>query len=80
MAGQVEISDERLAKLNISREDYAEVKRVAYAREENVPQIGDMAPDFTLERLTEDGRQTGEYVSLASLRGKPVALYFGSYT
>jgi thioredoxin-dependent peroxiredoxin len=34
------------------------------------PAVGQPAPDFTLPN------QTGEMVSLASLRGKPVVLYF----
>jgi hypothetical protein len=37
--------------------------------------IGDMAPDFTLPRQDKTGT-----VQLASLRGKPVVLIFGSYT
>ena len=36
---------------------------------------GDMAPDFTLPTPVGDGR-----ISLASLRGKPVVLVFGSHT
>lgn len=38
------------------------------------PKPGASAPDFTLESLS------GERVSLAELRGKPVVLEFGSYT
>ncbi len=40
------------------------------------PQVGDLAPDFTLK--TQDGQKT---FNLASFRGnKPVVLTFGSYT
>jgi len=40
------------------------------------PQVGDLAPDFTLE--TQDGKQS---VTLSSFRGRrPVVLTFGSYT
>ncbi len=49
-------------------------------REPDVPRVGDMAPDFTAERIDRDRNRTGEYVTLSSLRGRPVALAFGSYT
>lgn len=49
-------------------------------RESMVPQVGDTAPDFRAERLGEDRARTGEFVSLSELRGRPVALAFGSYT
>ena len=45
-----------------------------------VPQVGDVAPNFTAERLGEGHRRTGEFVTLSKLRGRPVALAFGSYT
>jgi hypothetical protein len=50
------------------------------ARQDGVPKIGDVAPDFELEMLDRAKKRTGETVSLSSLRGKPVALLFGSYT
>jgi hypothetical protein len=71
---------ERLKQLNISPEDYIKVKDLANEREKSVPQVGDPAPDFDLERLTADGKRTDQRVRLSSLRGKPVLLYFGSYT
>ena len=49
-------------------------------REPLVPQVGDIAPDFRAERLGEGRVRTGKYVTLSSLRGRPVALAFGSYT
>jgi hypothetical protein len=49
-------------------------------RESLVPQVGDVTPDFTAERLGEGRRRTGEFVTLSKLRGRPVALAFGSYT
>jgi len=40
------------------------------------PQVGDVAPTFTLQMLDSDKK-----VDLASFRGKrPVVLFFGSYT
>ena len=74
------LDPERLKRLNISPEDYIKVKELADEREKRVPQIGDPAPDFELERLTDDGKRTDQRVRLSSLRGKPVLLYFGSYT
>ncbi len=74
------LDPERLKRLNISPEDYIKVKELAEEREKRVPQIGDPAPDFELERLTDDGKRTDQRVRLSSLRGKPVLLYFGSYT
>jgi cytochrome oxidase Cu insertion factor (SCO1/SenC/PrrC family) len=50
------------------------------ARQPNAPQVGDMAPDFELERLDPNRKRTGEFVRLSALRGQPVALAFGSYT
>ena len=71
---------ERLKRLNISPEDYIKVKQRAETREKRVPRIGDVAPDFELERLDGFGKRTGEQIRLSALRGKPVVLYFGSYT
>ena len=50
------------------------------ARQPGAPRAGDMAPDFELERITPDRKRTGETVRLSALRGRPVALAFGSYT
>lgn len=49
-------------------------------RETQVPQVGDMAPDFTAERLSASRSRTGEFVTLSQLKDRPVALAFGSYT
>jgi peroxiredoxin len=45
-------------------------------REERAPNVGDEAPDFELPLLHGDGKT----VRLLDLRGRPVALIFGSYT
>ena len=71
---------ERLKRLNVSPEDYVKIKEVANECEKSVPQVGEPAPDFDLERLTADGKRSDQRVRLSSLRGKPVLLYFGSYT
>ena len=46
-------------------------------RPDRAPAVGTVAPDFALPLLHSDPEQT---VRLAGLRGKPVALIFGSYT
>ncbi len=50
------------------------------ARQSRVPAVGKPAPDFEIERLDRDRKRTGEMVRLSALKGKPVALVFGSYT
>ncbi|MCH7578105.1 MAG: redoxin domain-containing protein [Chloroflexi bacterium] len=45
-------------------------------REESAPTVGDEAPDFELPVLDRKGAT----MRLSELRGKPVALIFGSYT
>ncbi len=60
------MTGERLARLREAME----------RREELAPKVGDEAPDFQLPVLHEMGAR----VRLSNLRGKPVALIFGSYT
>lgn len=50
------------------------------ARQASALKVGDVAPDFELERLDRSRKRTGDFVKLSSLRGRPVALAFGSYT
>lgn len=80
MSNVEDLDLERLKRLEISPEDYLKVKELANERERRVPQVGDPAPDFNLERLSDDGKRTDQRIRLSSLRGKPVLLYFGSYT
>lgn len=44
------------------------------------PRVGDPAPDFEAELMSEDGERTGKFVRLSEFRAQPVALLFGSYT
>jgi hypothetical protein len=69
----LEISD-------MTEEEFDAMRVANDERQSRVPQIGDPAPDFKIERLTRDKKRTGEYVQLSSLRGRSVALSFGSYT
>ena len=52
-------------------------KEVAWQRlhDATAPKVGDLAPDFELPAARSDGR-----ARLSALRGKPVALIFGSFT
>lgn len=50
------------------------------AREDTVPQVGTEAPDFVADVLGDNRERTGEQIRLSELRGKPVAIAFGSFT
>ncbi len=74
------ITDEELEFRGWTREQMRARYLDRMERDKGSPQVGDMAPDFELERLDATGQRTGEMMSLSSLRGKPVGLIFGSYT
>ncbi len=57
-------------------ERFAQLQEAMAKREARAPKVGDEAPDFQLPVL--DGK--GATVRLSELRGRPVALIFGSYT
>ena len=69
----LEISD-------MTEDEFNAMMAAQKARQDGVPKIGDMAPDFEIERLDRSKKRTGEFVKLSNLRGRPVALAFGSYT
>ena len=50
------------------------------AREDIVPKVGSMAPDFVADVLGPNRQRTGAQVRLSDLRGRPVGIIFGSYT
>lgn len=70
----IEISD------HLTEESFDAMMAEHSAREANLPKVGDMAPDFRIERLDRDRKRSGDYVRLSALRGGPVALLFGSFT
>ena len=79
-----ELSPERWQKLDLTQEQYlnyytAMVQERAM-RDRSAPKVGEAAPDFEIDRLTPDGKRSGERFHLSSARGRPVALVFGSYT
>ena len=60
-------------------------RRREAAREEKVPKVGELAPDFVADvlganELGAGQHRTGEQVRLSELQGRPVGLVFGSYT
>ena len=57
-------------------ERFAQLREAMARRDEHAPKVGDEAPDFQLPILHAEGNT----VRLSELRGKPVALIFGSYT
>ena len=78
------LAAERWEKIGYTREQFleryeAEVRGRAL-RDRTAPKVGELAPDFEIERLTPAGKRTGEMFRLSSMRGSPVALVFGSYT
>ncbi len=70
----IEISD------HLTEESFDAMMAGHAAREVDLPKVGEMAPDFRIERLDPEKKRTGEYVELSALRGRPVALLFGSFT
>lgn len=57
-------------------EKFAQIQEAMKKREERAPKVGEEAPDFELPLLHGDSKT----VRLSDLRGRPVALIFGSYT
>ena len=69
----LEISD-------MTEEEFDTMMAANKARRSRVPQVGTPAPDFEIERLDRARKRTGERIRLSALKGRPVALVFGSYT
>lgn len=74
------LTPEQLKQLGLSRQALKDIFEKKEAREKYAPDEGSLAPDFNLKKLDTDGKLTDERLSLSSLKGKPVALVFGSYT
>ncbi len=60
----------------MTAERFAQLREAMERREERAPKVGDEAPEFDLPVLHGEGARA----RLSELRGKPVALIFGSYT
>ena len=74
------MSDEELTFRGWTREGIREGFRQRLIEDLQSPQVGEIAPEFHLEQLSPGGERTGIFMTLSSLRGKPVGLIFGSYT
>ncbi len=74
------ITDEQFEQMGISREGLEKIQEAMQNREKNAPKVGEPAPDFELKRLSPEGKLIEERRRLSDLRGRPVALVFGSYT
>lgn len=73
--------DAYLATMTLPPDDY--MQKLAAERavvEATAPKVAERAPDFRAERLSADGRRTGEYTSLSDANGRKLALLFGSFT
>jgi hypothetical protein len=68
------------ARMMMTTEQYTAMRAGRLMREEAAPEVSDIAPDFSAERLTPSGKPMGDRLTLSSMRGKPVGLVFGSYT
>ena len=75
-----EIPPERWARMGMTPEEYTAMRAERLAREAAAPEVGDLAPDFEIERLSAAGKRSGEMFRLSESRGRPVGLVFGSYT
>jgi hypothetical protein len=65
----------------ITADGFDEIWAYSHNREDIVPKVGEMAPDFEVDVLDRQRQRTGETMRLSSHRGKqPVGIIFGSYT
>ncbi len=71
---------EQWKKMGITKEQFLARREKARLSEEAAPKVGERAPDFDLKRMSPEGRLTERRIRLSDLRGRPVALVFGSYT
>jgi len=66
--------------MGLTPKEYQAMRAERLAREKFAPKVGELAPNFSLERLSDTGERSDEDLDLLSLRGAPIALLFGSYT
>ncbi len=74
------VTPEQWKKMGITKEQFLAGREKARLREETAPKVGERAPDFDLKLMSPEGRLTERRIRLSDLRGRPVALVFGSYT
>lgn len=66
--------------LMLNKEQFEAMQRSMRERDARTPPAGSQAPDFELKRLSSEGDLTEQTITLSEMRGRPVALVFGSYT
>ena len=69
-----------LAIADMTEEEFDAMRAWQKVRQVDVPKVASEAPDFELDVLDRKRKRSGETIRLSNLRGKPVALVFGSYT
>lgn len=75
-----DVPPDRWEHLKLSRAAYEAMVRERSERDTQAPKIGELAPDFEIERLSPTGGRTDEMFRLSTTRGRPVGLVLGSYT
>lgn len=75
-----DVPHDRWASLMLTRTEYEQMVRDRSERDKRAPKMGEAAPDFEIERLSSNGRRTGEMFRLSQALGRPIGLVFGSYT
>ncbi|MBT6274589.1 MAG: hypothetical protein HOI95_10695 [Chromatiales bacterium] len=71
-----DVREERWRRSMQTREGYEAMVHERADRDRLAPKVGEEAPDFEARRLSGDGLP----FRLSRVRGRPVALVFGSYT
>ena len=66
--------------MGLTREQFDGLRMFMEKRDAATPAVGMEAPEFELRRIDRNRGPLDEHVRLSSLRGRPVALAFGSYT
>ena len=77
---RLERRNAQLEVSKISREELEAHIEHEKDREAKVPVVGSIAPDFIADVLGANRKRTGKSIRLSNLRGKPVAIAFGSFT
>lgn len=75
-----DVPDDRWVSSMQTRSEYEVMVRDRSIRDKVAPKVGDLAPDFEIERLSPTGLRTGESFRLSEALGRPVGLILGSYT
>jgi hypothetical protein len=75
-----DLPPDRWDTLMMTRPEYEAMVKDRSERDKRAPKVGDSAPDFEIERLSSNGRRTGEMFRLSQALGRPMGLVFGSYT